>query len=55
MQMQYLFSDFFNLINYNQQMTTMGCMVDHIHLDKNTFNILFQKEQYAVLSIYSFW
>jgi hypothetical protein len=21
----------------------MGCMVDHIHLDKNTFNILFQK------------
>jgi hypothetical protein len=24
----------FNLINYNQQMTTMGCMVDHIHLDK---------------------
>jgi hypothetical protein len=24
-------------------MKTMGCMVDHIHLDKNTFNILFQK------------
>jgi hypothetical protein len=24
-------------------MTTMGCMVDHIHLDKNTFSILFQK------------
>jgi hypothetical protein len=24
----------FNLINYNQQMTTMGCMVDHIHPDK---------------------
>jgi hypothetical protein len=24
----------FNLINYNQQMKTMGCMVDHIHLDK---------------------
>jgi hypothetical protein len=23
----------FNLINYNQQMTAMGCMVDHIHLD----------------------
>jgi hypothetical protein len=21
----------------------MGCMVDHIHLDKNTFRILFQK------------
>jgi hypothetical protein len=24
----------FNLINYKQQMTIMGCMVDHIHLDK---------------------
>jgi hypothetical protein len=24
-------------------MKTMGCMVDHIHVDKNTFNILFQK------------
>jgi hypothetical protein len=24
----------FNLINYKQQLTTMGCMVDHIHLDK---------------------
>jgi hypothetical protein len=24
-------------------MTTMGCMVDHIHLDIHTFNILFQK------------
>jgi hypothetical protein len=32
--MQDLFDDFY-LINYNQQMTTMGCMVDHIHLDKN--------------------
>jgi hypothetical protein len=32
--MQDLFDDFFNLISYNQQMTTMGCMVDHIHLDK---------------------
>jgi hypothetical protein len=21
----------------------MRCMVDHIHLDKNTFNILFQR------------
>jgi hypothetical protein len=30
-------------------MTTMGCMVDHIHLDKHTLNILFQKEEYAVL------
>jgi hypothetical protein len=26
--------DFFNLINYKQQLITMGCMVDHIHLDK---------------------
>jgi hypothetical protein len=42
MQMQDLFYDF-NLLNYNQQMTTMGCMADHIHLDKNTFSILFQK------------
>jgi hypothetical protein len=33
----------FNLIDYEQQMTTMGRMVDHIHLDRNTFNILFQK------------
>jgi hypothetical protein len=24
-------------------MKTMGCMVDHIHLDKNIFSILFQK------------
>jgi hypothetical protein len=30
----------FDLIN-NPHMTTMGCMVDHIHLDNNTFNILF--------------
>jgi hypothetical protein len=30
-------------------MKTMGCMVDYIHLDKNTFSILFQKG-----TIYSF-
>jgi hypothetical protein len=24
-------------------MINMGCVVDHIHLDKNTFNILFSK------------
>jgi hypothetical protein len=24
----------FNSIDYEQQMTTMGCMVDHIYLDK---------------------
>jgi hypothetical protein len=43
MQMQDLFNGFFDLIGYNQQRKTMGCMVDHIHLDKNTFSILFQK------------
>jgi hypothetical protein len=33
-----------------QLMTTMGCLVDHIHLDNNTFNILFLiKEQYVLL------
>jgi hypothetical protein len=31
----------FDLINHKQHMTTMGCMVDHIHLDNNTFIILF--------------
>jgi hypothetical protein len=41
MQMQDLI-DSFDLINYKKHMTTMGCMVDHIHLDKNTFRILFQ-------------
>jgi hypothetical protein len=30
-------------------MTTMGCMVDHIHLDNNTFSILFLEEQHAML------
>jgi hypothetical protein len=45
----------FNLINYNQQMTTMGCMVDHIHLDKNAFNILFPKRNnMRFFIIYSF-
>jgi hypothetical protein len=24
-------------------MTSLGCIVGHIHLDKNTFSILFQK------------
>jgi hypothetical protein len=32
-----------NLINYNQQMTTMGRRVDYIYLDKNTFSIPFLK------------
>jgi hypothetical protein len=39
----------FNLINYNQQMTNMGCMADYIHLDKNTSAYSSKKEQYAVL------
>jgi hypothetical protein len=30
-------------------METMGALVGHIHLDKNTLSILFQKEQYAAL------
>jgi hypothetical protein len=36
-------------------MTTKGVLVGHIHLDKNTFSILFQKEQYAVLYYKFFW
>jgi hypothetical protein len=40
MQMQDLI-DGFDLINYKQHMTIMGCMVDHIHLDKHTFDIFF--------------
>jgi hypothetical protein len=32
-----------DLVNHKQHMTTMGCMVDHIHLDNNTFSILFLK------------
>jgi hypothetical protein len=38
-----IYSTIFDLINYDQQMKNMGCMVDYIHLDKNTFSILFQK------------
>jgi hypothetical protein len=41
MQMQDL-KDGFVLNNYKQHMTTIGCIVYHIHLDKHTFNILFQ-------------
>jgi hypothetical protein len=40
----------FNLLNYKQQMATMGCMVDHIHLDKKyTQHTLLKKQQYATL------
>jgi hypothetical protein len=38
-----IYMKIFNLINCSQQTTTMGCMDDQIHLDKNTFSILFQK------------
>jgi hypothetical protein len=37
----------FNLINCNQQMTTMGCMVNHIHLDEKYIQHSLRK-QYAV-------
>jgi hypothetical protein len=33
----------FNLINYSQQMTTVGCKVDHIHLDKKYIQHTFPK------------
>jgi hypothetical protein len=54
MQMQDLFDDF-NLINYNQQMTTMGCMVDHIHLDKKYIqHTLPKRNNMRFFIIYSF-
>jgi hypothetical protein len=34
-------SDNLDLINFKQLMTTKRCMFEHIHLDNNTFNILF--------------
>jgi hypothetical protein len=34
-------SDHLNLINFKQLMTTKRCMFEHIHLDNNTFSILF--------------
>jgi hypothetical protein len=46
----------FNLINYNQQMTTTGCMVDHIHLDKKYIQHTLPKRNNMQLCIqYSFW
>jgi hypothetical protein len=54
MQMQDLFDDF-NLINYNQQKTTMRCMVDHIHLDKKYIQHTLPKRNNMQLFInYSF-
>jgi hypothetical protein len=40
--MQDLIDDF-NLINHNNKGQPQGALVGHIHLDKNTFSILFQK------------
>jgi hypothetical protein len=34
-------SDHLNLINFKQLMSTKKCMIGHIHLDNNTFSILF--------------
>jgi hypothetical protein len=48
MQMQDLFNGFY-LINYKPYWQSRGVCVGHIHLDKNTFSILFQKEQFATL------
>jgi hypothetical protein len=42
MQMQDLL-DGLQLINHKAQWQPMGVLVGHIHLDKNTFSILFQK------------
>jgi hypothetical protein len=37
------------IITFQTSYDNLGCMIEHIHLDKNKFSILFQKEQYAVL------
>jgi hypothetical protein len=45
----------FNLINYKPQMTTMGCMVDHIHLDKKyTQHTLPKRNNMQFIIYYSF-
>jgi hypothetical protein len=45
----------FNLINYQQQMTIMGCMVEHIHLDKKYIQHTLPKRNNMQLFInYSF-
>jgi hypothetical protein len=38
-----IYSMIFNLINFNNKGQSCGTLVGHIHLDKNTFSILFQK------------
>jgi hypothetical protein len=46
----------FKLINYNQQMTTMGCMVDHIDLYKKYIqHTLPKRNNMQLFIIYSFW
>jgi hypothetical protein len=46
--------DGFDLINYKQHMTIMGCMVDHIHLDKHTFDIFFLLKKQHMVFYYLF-
>jgi hypothetical protein len=41
--MQDSFDGFFTLITYNPYWQSRGVFVGHIHLDKNTFSILFHK------------
>jgi hypothetical protein len=49
-------SDHLKLINFKQLMTTKRCMLEHIHLDNNTFIILFLiKEQYVLLYYLDFY
>ena len=44
----------FNLINYKQQNDNHGYLVDHIHLDKNTFGKLFLLKQQHMVFYYLF-
>jgi hypothetical protein len=49
-------SDHLKLINFKQLMTTKRCMLEHIHLDNNTFRILFLiKKQYVLLHYLDFY
>jgi hypothetical protein len=49
-------SDHLNLINFKQLMTTKRCMLERIHLDNNTFSILFLiKERYVLLYYLDFY
>jgi hypothetical protein len=45
----------FNLINYKQQITIIGCMVDHMHLDnKYIQHTLPKRNNMQLFSNYSF-